>query len=223
MPKNSLKPKRFSDKQLESFTDKFWDELYRDFLVQDMGKDEFLRARGVPVKHRITREKTRAWLKDLRKSGANLRFISGTYISLGPSREVAQILELVKQWKNDLSVNHYKAAALCLAHAELQLTQGLETDDAGRPVKTKLSSKQIKDLTAIVGEVQKIQRTALGLPGETTGVITADVTEKDSARPDFVFNVKVNDNGKFVNPRPQLEDDREEDDDEELERVTGSS
>jgi hypothetical protein len=200
--------RKLTHKQLKSFTDQFWDELYRDFLLQDMNKRDFLTSRGIPQEHAITRSKTLNWGRNTKMARNNLRFLGNKYINLGVGREVAQILELVKTWKNDLSVNHYKAAQLCLAHAELALAEGLELDTNGNAIRSKLTSRTLKDLTNVIGEVQKIQRTALGLPGETTGVITADVTKKDNARPDFVFNVMVNENGKFVNPRPELEYDK---------------
>ena len=46
-------------------------------------------------------------------------------------------------------------------------------------------------------------------------MITADVTKKDNARPDYVFNVKINENGKFVNARPELEYDKANDETED--------
>ena len=193
---------RYALNELRNKPDEFWDNLFAEYLRQDLPRKEFLRSKGIPPRDKLIEEKTRDWAGQLSDGHYRLH-CARKLVNLGPRREVAQILELVRSWKNDLSVKHYKAAQLALIHAELILTRELILDKDGNPIKSKITPTTLRALTSVIAEVQKVQRMALGLPGETTGVITADVTTQQRA--ETVFTVAINQNGKFVNARPQQE------------------
>ena len=199
--------KKFSSKQIEKQPDRFWTELFGEYLRQDQPKIKFLRQLGINPNNVLVKEKTKDWASELARANYKL-FCAGKMVKLGPRREVSQILELVKAWKNDISVKHYKTAQLALIHAELMLTDALKLDKDGQPIESTISPKDLRIVTSVIADVQKIQRMALGLPGETTGVITADIT--GNPQPDAVFNVRVNKDGKFIDPRPKQEPDYED-------------
>lgn len=181
-----------------------WDNLFKEFVDSGKTKAAFLRGKGIAPNPLQARD----WNTHLWKSKVAIQNTIAERDREAPEHYV-DLLALVQQWSRGLAVKHFKPAELALIHIELLLQKGFTTDAQG-VTGTKLAPRELRALIAAAADCQKIQRLALGLSTENVALPPPQAPQdpeknvSPSEQTGPVFVVEVNQNGKFLRPRPRL-------------------
>jgi hypothetical protein len=192
-----------------------WDALYKEFLESGLTRAKFLINKGIHPganearqwKHKVTiaREKIKA-------------AVTGRDAD-GEPAQLVDLLGAVQQWSLGLAPKHYNASQMLRTHAELFMERSLKIEN-GVIVGTTLKPREMNALAQVLSHCQKMDRLACGLSTENvaanhTGNAGTHVADQNAAQPSGdkpqeekrgpVFVVEVNQNGKFVRPRPRME------------------
>lgn len=193
-----------------------WDELYKEFIASGMSKARFLRSKGIDTTHVAAR----AWTTKVWKAKAALKEAMQDREADTP-KQLADLLGIVETWSMGLAQKHYNAANMLRVHAEIYIEKNLEIK-GGQITGTQLSPRDMNALATVLSSCQKMERLALGLstenvaanhsaptapaagagePANTDNTMEAETNEPRGA----VFIVEVNQDGKFMRPRPRLQ------------------
>lgn len=187
-----------------------WDALYKEYLKQNRSVKEFLESKDINPKTPGVREQTHWWrasVEETRKYLAKL----GKELITSPKPAVDNIYEIIKGWRENISMRHYKLAHIAGLHCELLLEEGLVLDEeTGQPKGTTLKGSDLRAIMSSLSDIQRMQRLALGLSADNPGVdMPAPGPETDGDGNEIehegpVFVVEVNERGKFARPRPRV-------------------
>lgn len=196
-PKSSIKEKKHD-----------WDALYKEFLESGMTKRKFLMSKGVHPTH----PNARAWGTSVWKAREAVKEAMQEREADAP-KQIADLLGLVQTWSLGLAPKHYQAANLLRTHAELFLEKSLVIEN-GEIAGTKLKPREMNALAQVLSQCQKMERLALGLSTENVAAnhmapqdgahVEKPVERTEAEQRGPVFVVEVNQNGKFVRPRPRM-------------------
>jgi len=212
-----------------------WEGLYVEWLASGLSKAEFLTAKGINPRGGAAATQTRAWSENLSamKAKVDKAFVKenvkkGIKASVGavvpdissPSsvKEAAVQAgvavssgswEIITQWRKKQATEDWKSASVVRSHAQLLLKQSLVKSETGE-LSTTLSAQELRAIAQAFGEIQKIQRLALGLSTENVG-IEASLAAKDTIIEQKVddgddvpvFIVEMSQGGKFIRARPR--------------------
>lgn len=184
-----------------------WAQLYNMWLKSGMAKPEFLEQFGLSLKSSTVKQQIAAWSRDERTTATKMQNLLG--VTNGPVADshVASLWQVVQQWRAGQAESDFKTADAIRTHVKLMLNNGFLRDADGG-VQTKLTPSQINSLADTLSVVQRIQRLALGMSTENVGVdrpVESHIEQPASTDSDVpVFVVEINDNGKFIRPRPKL-------------------
>lgn len=120
-----------------------------------------------------------------------------------PDIAIREIWQIVAQWRQKQAENDYKLADVIRLHCKVMLKNKLKSkvDRNGQQTFTsEFAPKDLLSIARIAETVQKIQRLALGLSTENIGIESSNAKETtENEIP--VFEVQINQNGKFVRAR----------------------
>jgi hypothetical protein len=192
-----------------------WEDLFTRWVKSGLKKDEFLKAEGINPNGMIAKKKTETWLTDLKKTAEVLRkeakddqidqaiaALDGEQSKPAPGHVLKEIWQIVMQWRGKQAESDYKLADVIRLHAKVLLKNSMITkiDVNGKEVvMSTLRPADLVSLAKVAETVQRVQRLALGLSTENIGVDrNLEIDTQDNIP---VFEVQVNDKGKFVNIR----------------------
>lgn len=184
-----------------------WTQLYHMWLKSGMAKPEFLEQFGISLKSAKTKMMIAAWSRDERTTATKMQNLNTLVNGPASDSHVASLWQVVQQWRAGQAESDFKSADAIRTHVKLMLNNGFVRDGNGN-VQTKLTPSQINSLADTLAVVQKIQRLALGMSTENVGVdkpMDTHIEQPTGADSDIpVFVVEINDQGKFIRPRPKL-------------------
>ena len=178
-----------------------WELLYQDWMSSNMPKRDFLLQYGLLLSSGNVKRKTQHWDRGVAIASHNL--LEADRDKSRPPKEIAGLWQVVQQWRGSQCENDYKLADAMRSHVKLILNQSIRKTDLG--TESKLKPHELRALTEALKNLQMIQRLALGMSTENVG---HEHHIEEQARTDGeddcpVFIVEVNDNGRFVRPRPR--------------------
>lgn len=189
-----------------------WGDLFERWVKSGQPKNEFLKKNGIPPDGMIAKKKTSTWHDDLRNTANVLRrtnkddqidkALAAAELQQQPppSTVIKEIWQIVQQWRQKQAENDYRLADIIRLHCKVLLKNSMITklDIHGKEtVYSTLRPNELLSIARVTETIQKIQRLALGLSTENIGVDSGITIQENIP----IFEVQVNDNGKFVNVR----------------------
>jgi hypothetical protein len=182
-----------------------WELLFNEWVKSRKPRAQFLRDNGLDPGSGNVKRATNQWTADIKF--AHKKTKKAGLKATRPVAEIADIWQIIQQWRKGQAINDYKAAEAIRNHVELILKSGLEVVEVGSKKVKRVTLKPVdlKHLAECIEKLQRIQRLALGMSTDNIGV---DIGETDSRVEQVtddcpVFAVEVNKNGKFIRPRPR--------------------
>jgi len=192
-----------------------WQALYKEFLESGKSKSAFLRSKGIHPSHSATR----GWGSKIWKAKVAIKAAMAEREADAP-QQIGDLLGIVQTWSLGLAPKHYRAANMLRTHAEVYLENKLKIEE-GEIVGTNLTPREMNALAQVLVHCQKMERLALGLSTENVaanhtgapGTSAAQGAHVETPAEELpaaekrgpVFVVEVNQNGKFVRPRPRMQ------------------
>lgn len=184
-----------------------WHQLYHLWLKSGMAKPEFLEQYGISLKSAKTKMVIAAWSRDERTTATKMQNLGMLIHGPASDSHVASLWQVVQQWRAGQAESDFKTADMIRTHIKLALDRSLIRDADGN-FETALTPNQINSLADSLAIIQKVQRLALGMSTENVGVDKpAETHIEQPTGPDSdvpVFVVEINDQGRFIRPRPRL-------------------
>ena len=185
-----------------------WHKLYTEWMKSAKTKRDFLKEYGFSTTSSHIKKIIKAWSKD----EIATRKAMGELIKSHRTEEqhTAELWQVVQQWRRMQASEDWKTADAIRNHAKLILNNSL-TKDIDGSVQTKLLPRELVALADAMEKVQRMQRLALGMSTENVGMDAPEpqshVAQGETTLEDEdgcpVFVVEVNQNGKFVRPKPR--------------------
>lgn len=180
-----------------------WNALYSEWISSGKTKRDFLAEYGFKTTSSRVKQIIARWSKDEIASRNAMGQLLKSHRT--EQQHTASLWQVVQQWRQTQAESDWKTANAIRDHCKLILNRSIEKDANGNPT-TKLTPRDLVNLSDAMEKIQRIQRLALGMSTENIGVDRPS-EETHVASDDTidcpVFIVEVNDNGKFVRARPK--------------------
>jgi hypothetical protein len=159
-----------------------WDRLFSEWVATpSLGMNEFLVSKGLDPKSGSTKLKTRNWKKNIGPAREELEAGKVVEEGLKPETHMVDVSpqrmqanwDKIRTWRQGQSVSDWKTADNVRLHVSLILKGGLrviEGDGGKKEFATSLGTRQLRDLSGVLMNVQRIQRLALGMSTENIGM-----------------------------------------------------
>lgn len=120
-----------------------------------------------------------------------------------PDIAIREIWQIIAQWRQKQAENDYKLADVIRLHCKVILKNNLRSTrdrNGNQSYESDLKPNELLSIARVAETVQKIQRLALGLSTENIGIESnnRETTGEDNIP---IFEVQVNQNGKFIKVR----------------------